>query len=229
MLCWLSHGEGRDAVTWSGWDKLSKGHNYWTWRLSCQVYGLRGVSWWLCVCFTWLDMTTPPWCREKVMVYYYYMLYKLLSWKITFPVTSKPSAPTIFNLQASDWVHCEEETGVHTGISRQTSKFVLFFKQFFKLFILAKKWISTYWPKFIINYNWTKRYSSIRIYLLNAMTNSNFWYLKSSDWGVLFSLSAPKCLFIFYSSFSLRLTENLQEQKKFLQKWSTCFVYIIFL
>ena len=21
---------------------------------------------------TWLDMTTPPWCREKVMVYYYY-------------------------------------------------------------------------------------------------------------------------------------------------------------
>ena len=40
-----------------------------------QVYGLRGVSWWLCVCFTWLDMTTPPWCREKVMVYYYYYYY----------------------------------------------------------------------------------------------------------------------------------------------------------
>ena len=35
------------------------------------VYGLRGVSWWLCVCFTWHDMTTPPWCREKVVVYYY--------------------------------------------------------------------------------------------------------------------------------------------------------------
>ena len=43
--------------------------------LSCQVYGLRGVSWWLCVCFIWLDMTTPPWCREKVMVYYYYFFY----------------------------------------------------------------------------------------------------------------------------------------------------------
>ena len=43
--------------------------NYWT----CQVYGLRGVSWCLGVCFTWLDMTTPPWCREKVMVYYYYI------------------------------------------------------------------------------------------------------------------------------------------------------------
>ena len=24
----------------------------------------------VCVCFTWLDMTTPPWCREKVMLYY---------------------------------------------------------------------------------------------------------------------------------------------------------------
>ena len=28
--------------------------------LRCQVYGLRGV----------LDMSTPPWWREKVMVYY---------------------------------------------------------------------------------------------------------------------------------------------------------------
>ena len=37
--------------------------------LSYHVYGLRGVFWWLCVCFIWLDMTTPPWCREKVMVY----------------------------------------------------------------------------------------------------------------------------------------------------------------
>ena len=42
----------------------------WRSRLRCQVYGLRGVSWWLCVCVIWLDMTTPPWCREKVMVYY---------------------------------------------------------------------------------------------------------------------------------------------------------------
>ena len=72
MLWWLSHGEGRDTVTWCGWDKLKKGRNYWTSRLSSQVYGLRGVSWWLCVCFTWLDMTTSPWCMEKVVVYYYF-------------------------------------------------------------------------------------------------------------------------------------------------------------
>ena len=34
-------------------------------------WSTRGVSWRLCACFIWLDMTTPPWCREKVMVYYY--------------------------------------------------------------------------------------------------------------------------------------------------------------
>ena len=33
----------------------------------------------VCVCFTWLDMTIPPWCRQKVMVYYYYLL-KLVTW-----------------------------------------------------------------------------------------------------------------------------------------------------
>ena len=44
-----------------------------------SCYGLRGVSWWLCVCFTWLDMTTPPWCREKVMVYYYLLLFLLFT------------------------------------------------------------------------------------------------------------------------------------------------------
>ena len=48
--------------------------------LRCQVYGLRGVPWWLCVYFIWLDMTTPPWCREKVMVYYnYYVINAKLS------------------------------------------------------------------------------------------------------------------------------------------------------
>ena len=28
---------------------------------------------------------------------------------------SKPTPPIVFNLQASDMVHCEEETGAHTG------------------------------------------------------------------------------------------------------------------
>ena len=58
------------------------------------------------------------------------MLYKPLSGKVTFPVTSNGTPPTVFNLQASNWVHCEEETGVHIGISRLTSKFVQFFDTF---------------------------------------------------------------------------------------------------
>ena len=42
-------------------------------------------------------------------------------------------------------------------------------------------------------------------------------------------MSAPKCLFFFYNSFSLWLTENLQKQKYLLKTLSTCFVFIIFL
>ena len=37
--------------------------------------------------------------------------------KVMFPVASKPTPPTVFNLQASDWVHCEEETGAYYQLS----------------------------------------------------------------------------------------------------------------
>ena len=48
--------------------------------------------------------------------------------EVTFSGTQKPTPPTVFNLQASDWVHCEEETGAHTGESLwQNYKFVVFF------------------------------------------------------------------------------------------------------
>ena len=59
--------------------------------------------------------------------------------KVTFLVTSKPTPRTIFNLQASDWVHCEEETGVYYQLSWHSYKLVIFFLQFLKLFILPKK------------------------------------------------------------------------------------------
>ena len=41
------------------------------------------------------------------------MLYKLLLRKVIFSGTQKPTPPTVFNLQASDGVHCEEETGAY--------------------------------------------------------------------------------------------------------------------
>ena len=49
---------GMPLPTWCGLDKLWKGRNYWKSRLRCQVYGLNGVSWWLCVLsdMTWLPL-----------------------------------------------------------------------------------------------------------------------------------------------------------------------------
>ena len=39
-------------------------------------------------------------------------------------VTSKPTPPTAFNLQASDWVQCEEEAGAYTQLFLNTHKLV---------------------------------------------------------------------------------------------------------
>ena len=58
---------------------------------------------------------------------------------MTFLVTAKPTPPTVFNLQASDWVHCEEETGVHTKFTQQTYKFVSFFIFITIVHFVAKK------------------------------------------------------------------------------------------
>ena len=55
-----------------------------------------------------------------------------------FLVISKPP-PTVFNQQTLDWVHCEEETGAHAGIFRQTSKLVHFFYTFFNVIFCKKK------------------------------------------------------------------------------------------
>ena len=58
--------------------------------------------------------------------------------------TSKPTPPTVFNLQASNWVHCEEEMGAHCeeemgAMTRQTYKLIIFFKQIFKIVYFADK------------------------------------------------------------------------------------------
>ena len=52
-----------------------------------------------------------------------------------FPVTSKPTPLTVFNLQALDWVHCEEETGAY--LSRHTYKLVNKNSQIFKVVYFA--------------------------------------------------------------------------------------------
>ena len=55
-----------------------------------------------------------------------------------FPGTQKSTPPTVFNLQTSDWVHYEEETGAYYQLSPFTYNFVIFFLNL-KLFILRKK------------------------------------------------------------------------------------------
>ena len=41
--------------------------------------------------------------------------------------THRPTRPTVFNLQASQQVHCEEKAGSYYQLSRITSKLVVFF------------------------------------------------------------------------------------------------------
>ena len=74
VLWWFTPGDGWDAVSWCGWDKLWKERNNWILWLTYQLYGLRAVCWCLCVCYIWLDMIIPwaTWWREKVKVYYFY-------------------------------------------------------------------------------------------------------------------------------------------------------------
>ena len=67
---------------------------------------------------------------------FFYLATALL--KVTFSGTQKPTPPTVFSLQASNWVHCEEKTGAYYQLSRFTFK-LLFFYKFLKLFILPKK------------------------------------------------------------------------------------------
>ena len=48
--------------------------------------------------------------------------------KSAFSGTQKPTTPTVFNLQASDWVHCEEETDQYLGLPINWLFYFLFFK-----------------------------------------------------------------------------------------------------
>ena len=85
------------------------------------------------------------------------MLSMTPSSKVTFPVNGTPTPPTVFNLQASDWVHCEKETGACYQLSQFTYKLVK--KIFFKVFYFAEKNMpfSKNFLKFIIHFFFKKR------------------------------------------------------------------------
>ena len=105
-------------------------------------------------------------------------LLKPFSWKVTFSGTQKPTPPTVFNLQALDWVHCEEETGVYCQLSRVTYKLVKKNYKFLMFVIFPQKRdFQKKILKFILQFFFKKRYLGIRIYVLNAMITSNLLYL----------------------------------------------------
>ena len=92
------------------------------------------------------------------------MLSILSSCKVTFLVTQKPTLPTVFNLQALDWVHCEEETCAYYQLSQFTYKLILFF--LFKVVNFAKKnALFKKFPKIYYSFFFSKRDNWACIYM----------------------------------------------------------------
>ena len=77
---------------------------------------------------------------------------------MTFAVTDKPTPPPVFDLQALDWVHYEEETGAYYQLSRFTYKLVIVFFKKFKVVHFAEKntRFSKHYLKFIIHFFFQK-------------------------------------------------------------------------
>ena len=55
--------------------------------------------------------------------------------------------------------------------------------------------------------------------IVHRRTIEQIYYTSKILGGVVFCMSVPKHLFIFYNSFSLRLTENLHKQNIFSQHY----------
>ena len=73
-----------------------------------------------------------------ILLFIHFSTLQPLSWKVSFSGTQKPTLPTVFNLEASDWVHCEEETGAYYQLSQNTYK-LFFFLHIFKIVNFAFK------------------------------------------------------------------------------------------
>ena len=114
---------------------------------------------WISKYITWISKQFP----HFYAFYWFFMCWLLLvihfsilqplSWKVTSSGTQKPTPPTVFNEQVSDWVHCEEEIDAHSDISRHSYKFLFYFLQIFKVVYFAPKntLISKNSVKFIID------------------------------------------------------------------------------
>ena len=112
------------------------------------------------------------------LLYIHFSTLQPLSRKVTFSGTQETTPPS-FNLQASDWVHSEEETGAYYQLARNNLNWLKNVNKFLKLLILLQKIMSfsNNSLKFIIQFFFKNSYLGKRIYVLNAMITSNILYL----------------------------------------------------
>ena len=88
--------------------------------MDIQVYYLDIQAITTLYAFYWLFM-----CCFLLFIHFFTL--QPLSWKVKFSGTQKASNPTVFNLQASGWLHCEEETGAYYHLEILIYKLVIFF------------------------------------------------------------------------------------------------------
>ena len=129
--------------------------------------------------------------------YIFIFLLQPLPWKVTFSGTQKSSQPTLFNLQASDLVHCEEETGAYYQLSRLTYKLVKK-KLIFKVAYFAKKKYALFkkFPK--IYYSFFFQKNIIGHTYICTKCNDNFKFtisLKLNGVKTFLTVSPIACLF----------------------------------
>ena len=140
--------------------------------MEIQVYYLDIQAITTLYAFNWLFMCF-------FLLFIHFSTLQPLSWKVKFSGTQKASNPRVFNLQASDWLHCEEETGAYYSIYYGTSKLVSFFFLILKLLILAKKksWFSKNSIKFFVQFFY---HEYIRNYMyICTICNNNFKFTLS--------------------------------------------------
>ena len=98
---------------------------------------------------------------------------------MTFSGTQKLTPPSVFNLQASDWVHCEEETGAHAEYPDeplnlysflQIFKFVYFAKKIRTFQKISQNLLLLFFHKEIIQHTYI---------FTKYIDNSNFLYLEN--------------------------------------------------
>ena len=133
-----------------------------------------------------------------VLLYIHFYTLQPLSWKVTFSGTQKIFKPTVFNLQASDWLHYEEETSAHFSMWWFTFKLYFFFILILKVAYFGTKNYAIFkkFPKISL---WIFfQNSALKYTYIYTICNDNFKFTLSLklNCGISFIAVPPNaCLF----------------------------------